>query len=148
MSLSPQSDFAKALEDKDTQVLRRVLLQFLKTDLVGAPVALDAVEQCAPEVWDPHDGLTVSPEEHWNDLYLKRLEAHLAENFSRETYLHALQVCEALKARSAAPVVREPRGMSRWVSIVFVIGLTLLGAIVLFGPPVLRVILSNSGLMG
>ena len=143
MSIQPL-DFKRAMQDQDLAALRQALLT--SVSLAGLEGRIAAAEDRVPALWDAHDGEIFKPNTAWDEWYLEALRSKLSVNFSRERFDH---YCEVVKhVAGAFGGARSNRPQRSWVSIIIVLCLLGLGALVLFGPSVLRIIFSNSALMG
>lgn len=151
MSVRLQSDYQRALGNRDLLNLRRVLMEMIVRDPrdVSGHVhqMLQGILDQAPEAFDTHDGEVWPPAEEWDMRHYEMVQARLNVNFSRERVCHLLDVGPMAYQRNATNGVKERRDGStgRWVSIAFVVGLSLLGLFLVFGPPQLRFLFSNWG---
>ncbi len=144
MSIQPL-DFKRAMQGQDIAALRTALVA--SVPLAGIEGRIAAAEARVPELWDIHDGETnVKPSTSWDESYLEAVRSQLLVNFSRERFDHYCEVRQhVLRAFGDA---RSNRPQHRLVSIIIVVGLLGLGALLLFGPSIFRVIFSNSPLFG
>ncbi len=137
-------DFRRAMQDQDLAALRAALVT--SVSLAGLEGRIAEAEARVPTLWDVHDGEHFKPEMAWDESYLAALGGKLSVNFSRERFEHYCAVRQ--RVTGAFGGARSNRPQRSWVSIVIVLSLLGIGALVLFGPSILRIVFSNSFLMG
>ncbi|NMP23869.1 hypothetical protein [Sulfobacillus harzensis] len=135
------ADVQEALATGDVALIRHHIIERLLGDPFGSardlPAVVDALEREIPGLFEDDELAASVPMAMDARLYYEALVAELRLHFSRVTW------SQVLKASRALPRPADQEGVSRWVSIAFVIGLTVLGALLLFGPPVIRYLFSN-----
>lgn len=143
MSIQPL-DFRRAMQDQDLAALRSALVT--SAPLAGLEGRMAEAEARVPALWDAHDGENFKPEMVWDESYVAAVREKLWVNFSRERFDHYCEVRQ--RVTGAFGGARSNRPQRSWVSIAIVLSLLGIGALVLFGPSILRIVFSNSFLMG
>ncbi len=141
MATSIPEVFSEALSGRDVATIRQQLID----RFVGNPAEeggqlaelIAQLEQVMPELWEDDSTAVTVPRAMDAHLYFEALIAELRVHFAKSTWNAAVKAGRTLRRPGNDP------GVSRWVSIVIVLGMFVIGALLLFGPPVIRYLFSN-----
>lgn len=139
MATTFSSDVSAVVDSGDVLAIRSYLVERLLQDPSGSWRLLaelgENVSDQVPDLFEDEALAAEVPRAMDARLHFDALIAELRLHFARKTWQAALKAARSVPAAGS--------GVSRWVSIVFVLGLTALGAVILFGPPFFRYLFAN-----
>lgn len=91
------SSLLEAVESKDTLSIRKYLKSYITVDPADGngtiKKALQEIASKSLNVWEEHDGGELKQSrQDWNENYFVDLQVDLRMNFSKERYMHMLEV--------------------------------------------------------
>lgn len=141
MATSIPEVFSEAVDTRDVRAIRQHLIErFVGNPAEGGGQLADLVaqlEKVVPELWEEDSIAATVPRAMDAQLYFEALIAELRLHFAKSTWNAAVKAGKALRRPS------DELGVSRWVSMVIVLGISAIGALILFGPPFIRYLFSN-----